>query len=78
MYPWNRFGPEEALQIRWTVKALHPELFADLDMRGEERACCRRGNAPRRCLRGAQAQTSRRYIEMRINSFATLAPLLSI
>jgi iron complex transport system substrate-binding protein len=37
MYPWDRFGPEEALQIQWTAKTLHPELFTDLDMRSETR-----------------------------------------
>jgi iron complex transport system substrate-binding protein len=35
MYPWDRFGPEEALQIQWIAKTLHPDLFKDLDMRAE-------------------------------------------
>jgi iron complex transport system substrate-binding protein len=35
MYPWDRFGPEEALHIQWVAKTLHPDLFKDLDMRAE-------------------------------------------
>ncbi|MEX5709337.1 ABC transporter substrate-binding protein [Parafrankia sp. FMc6] len=38
LYPWDRFGPEEALQIQWAAQTLHPELFTDLDMRAETRA----------------------------------------
>ncbi len=38
MYPWERFGPEEVLQIQWAAKTLHPELFEDLDIRAEARA----------------------------------------
>ena len=37
MYPWDRFGPEEALQILWTAKTLHPDRFKDIDMRAEAR-----------------------------------------
>ena len=37
MYPWDRFGPEEALQIQWTAKTLHPDRFKDIDMRAEAR-----------------------------------------
>lgn len=37
MYPWDRYGPEEALQIQWIAKTLHPERFRDLDMRVEAR-----------------------------------------
>jgi iron complex transport system substrate-binding protein len=37
LYPWDRFGPEEALQIQWAAKTLHPELFTDLDIRAEAR-----------------------------------------
>lgn len=33
LYPWDRFGPEEALQIQWAAKTLHPDQFKDLDMR---------------------------------------------
>ncbi len=35
LYPWDRFGPEEALQIQWAAKVLHPDLFTDLDIRSE-------------------------------------------
>lgn len=37
MYPWDRYGPEEALQIQWVAKTLHSERFKDLDMRAETR-----------------------------------------
>jgi iron complex transport system substrate-binding protein len=37
MYPWDRFSPEEALQIQWIAKTLHPDLFRDVDMRAEAR-----------------------------------------
>lgn len=29
---WDRYGAEEALQVQWAAKFLHPELFPDLDM----------------------------------------------
>jgi hypothetical protein len=29
--------PEEALQIQWAAKMLHPDLFRDLDVRTEAR-----------------------------------------
>lgn len=35
MYPWERYGPEEALQIQWAAKTLHPERFTDLDIHAE-------------------------------------------
>ncbi|CAO5149885.1 iron complex transport system substrate-binding protein [Frankia sp. AiPs1] len=38
LYPWDRFGPEEALQIQWIAKTLHPDLFKDLDIRAETRS----------------------------------------
>jgi iron complex transport system substrate-binding protein len=38
LYPWDRFGPEEALQIQWAAKTLHPALFKDLDMRAVTRS----------------------------------------
>jgi iron complex transport system substrate-binding protein len=38
LYPWDRFGPEEALQIQWAAKTLHPELFGDIDMRAVARS----------------------------------------
>lgn len=34
---WDRYGPEEALQIQWAAKLLHPDLFRDLDMRATAR-----------------------------------------
>jgi iron complex transport system substrate-binding protein len=38
LYPWERFGPEEALQIQWISKRLHPDLFPDVDMRAVTRS----------------------------------------
>lgn len=35
MYPWERYTPEEAMQIQWIAKTLHPALFEDLDIRAE-------------------------------------------
>lgn len=35
MYPWDRFTPEDALQLLWVAKVLHPSLFADINMRTE-------------------------------------------
>lgn len=29
---WSRYSCEEALQVLWTAKTLHPDLFEDLDM----------------------------------------------
>ncbi|MCK9893686.1 ABC transporter substrate-binding protein [Frankia sp. AgB32] len=37
LYPWDRFGPEEALQIQWVARTLHPDLFKDIDIRAEAR-----------------------------------------
>jgi iron complex transport system substrate-binding protein len=34
---WDRYGIEEALQIRWAAKTLHPKEFASLDMVAETR-----------------------------------------
>jgi iron complex transport system substrate-binding protein len=31
-YQWDRHGPEFALQLLWTAKLLHPELFRDVDL----------------------------------------------
>jgi iron complex transport system substrate-binding protein len=31
-YLWDRYSAEEALQVQWAAKLLHPELFTDLDM----------------------------------------------
>jgi iron complex transport system substrate-binding protein len=35
---WDRYGIEEALQIQWAAKTLHPELFPDLDMAAETKS----------------------------------------
>lgn len=35
MYPWDRFTPEDALQLLWAAKVLHPSLFADINLRAE-------------------------------------------
>jgi iron complex transport system substrate-binding protein len=32
VFPWDRYGPEEALQIQWAAQLLHPDLFTDLDL----------------------------------------------
>lgn len=32
---WDRYGVEEALQIQWAAKTLHPDLFGALDMVAE-------------------------------------------
>jgi iron complex transport system substrate-binding protein len=37
LYPWDRFGPEEALQIQWAAKVLHPNVFKSLNMRSVTR-----------------------------------------
>lgn len=31
-FPWDRYSAEEALQILWAAKLLHPDEFKDLDM----------------------------------------------
>lgn len=31
-FMWDRYGAEEALQIQWAAKTLHPDKFANLDM----------------------------------------------
>jgi len=35
---WDRYGVEEALQVQWAAKLLHPDLFRDLDMNATVRA----------------------------------------
>jgi choline dehydrogenase len=35
---WDRYGVEEALQIQWAAKTLHPERFTGLDMVAETRS----------------------------------------
>lgn len=31
-YLWDRYSPEEVLQVQWAAKTLHPDLFKELDM----------------------------------------------
>ncbi len=31
-YLWDRYSPEEVLQLQWAAKLLHPDLFQDLDL----------------------------------------------
>lgn len=35
MYPWDRFTPEDALQLLWAAKVLHPALFTGISLRTE-------------------------------------------
>lgn len=37
VFLWDRYGIEEALQIQWAAKLLHPDKFTDLDMVKETR-----------------------------------------
>lgn len=37
VFPWDRYGPEAALQLQWAGQQLHPDLFSDLDIRAEAR-----------------------------------------
>lgn len=37
VFLWDRYGTEEALQIQWAAKLLHPDKFADVDMVRETR-----------------------------------------
>ncbi|AYH10800.1 ABC transporter substrate-binding protein [Pectobacterium parmentieri] len=32
VFPWDRYGVETALQLKWAASRLHPDLFADIDM----------------------------------------------
>lgn len=32
VFPWDRYGVETALQLRWAASRLHPDLFPDIDM----------------------------------------------
>lgn len=32
VFPWDRYGPEFALQLQWAAKLLHPDRFAKLDL----------------------------------------------
>lgn len=37
MYPWERSTPEQALQVLWAAKTLHPDPFGDIAMQAEAR-----------------------------------------
>ena len=37
-YLWDRYGVEEALQVRWAAKMLHPDAFPTLDMVAETKS----------------------------------------
>ncbi|WP_227004812.1 ABC transporter substrate-binding protein [Acetobacter senegalensis] len=37
VFPWDRYGCEELLQLEWAAKLFHPAEFADLDMRQDLR-----------------------------------------
>lgn len=32
VFPWDRYGPEFALQLQWAAKLLHPDRFQTLDL----------------------------------------------
>ena len=36
-FPWDRYSSEEALQVIWAAKLLHPDLFKDVDIVKETR-----------------------------------------
>ena len=38
VFTWDRYGPEEVLQIQWAAQTLHPDLFADIDIQAATRA----------------------------------------
>ena len=35
VFYWERYGAEEALQVLWAAKAVHPEYFSDIDIEKE-------------------------------------------
>jgi iron complex transport system substrate-binding protein len=35
VFPWDRYGAEEALQIQWAAKTLYPDLFTNLNINEE-------------------------------------------
>lgn len=37
-FSWDRLGPEEALQIQWAAKTIHPELFSNINMEKETKS----------------------------------------
>lgn len=42
VFPWDRYGPEFALQLQWAAKLIHPDRFTGLDMQQETIAFYRR------------------------------------
>ena len=38
VFPWDRYGCEELLQLEWAAQKIHPDLFRDLDLRSEVKA----------------------------------------
>lgn len=38
VFPWDRYGPEAALQILWAAKLFHPARYRDVDMAAQTRA----------------------------------------
>ena len=38
VFPWDRYGPESALQILWAAKLFHPARYRDVDMAALTRA----------------------------------------
>lgn len=38
VFLWDRYGTEEALQIQWAAKTIHPDLFPKLDIPGETKS----------------------------------------
>lgn len=42
VFPWDRYGPEVALQVRWAAGVLHPGVFPVQELVGETQAFYRR------------------------------------
>ncbi|MEK6346504.1 MAG: ABC transporter substrate-binding protein [Burkholderia sp.] len=42
VFPWDRYGPEVALQVRWAAGVLHPGVFPAQQLVGETQAFYRR------------------------------------
>jgi len=34
VFSWDRYGAEEALQIQWAAKTLYPDLFTNINIKG--------------------------------------------
>ncbi len=35
---WDRYGAEEALQIKWAAKTIQPDLFKNIDIAAETKS----------------------------------------